>query len=307
MRRRRGVWLIGGIVLLTLLAGGGWATWAYLQPKPAVPNWGAEYDLTARPPDRLAPGTVIGDTPPAGWSHLVIKSLPRVRPDFKPRLLELVVRHAAWMFTAFTADVCAEEGLTPTRYRFRAVGLGLGTRVNGQDTVITPETASRYGVDLGLFTRQILERGYKVQDQAMLVLSGRTMGLLDTPVWVHIDGRNTPVRFRYALLVDPPTGRLDVVAWRLDAADEVGGGTAVLLNPNTVDEIELIPDMSKFLPGGFPDPDAGEALFGVDDLPPGRARFTLSPELRRLAGHTRFTADDAHALEAGLRELIAGR
>jgi hypothetical protein len=42
------------------------------------------------------------------------------------------------------------------------------------------------------------------------------MGLMRAPVWFRRDGRNALNRHRYALLVDGPTGRLDVLMWPLD-------------------------------------------------------------------------------------------
>jgi hypothetical protein len=110
------------------------------------------------------------------------------------------------------------------------------------------------------------------------------------------------VRYRYALLVDPPTGRLDVLAWRLGAE---GGGCAdlaraVLLHPDTIDEAELIPDPTEFNLAGIPN----ELTFGVDNLPPHRLEVAIPPDLAPLAGKTKFTPDDAHALEVGLRKLL---
>ena len=81
-------------------------------PAPPV-EWVAEYDTSAKPPDRLAPGTVVGSSAPAGWSHLVIKRpaaraiLTRSRCCGKrfPFAAGEGIRLTTWMFTAFTADV----------------------------------------------------------------------------------------------------------------------------------------------------------------------------------------------------------
>ena len=66
----------------------------------------------------------------------------------------------------------------------------------------------------------------------------------------------------------------------------------------TIDEAELVPDMGEFT-AGVP----SEAGFGVDRFPPHAERYLLPPDLRPLAGQTRFTPAEAHALETGLRKL----
>jgi hypothetical protein len=208
------------------------------------------------------------------------------------------------MFTAFTADVVAERQGAHTRYRLRAIGLGLGANINGRDTVLTIDWAKATETPLDEIAKLTLTTGYNVQKQSRVVVHGPSFALVDTPVTFRCGTKNRAVRFRYALLVDPPTGRLDVLCWRIGAE---GGecadlARAVLLNPDTIDEAQLIPDLSGFDRFGIP----GELAFGVDDLPPHRLEVALPPELAALAGATRYAPEQAHALEAALRKLLPG-
>jgi hypothetical protein len=272
----------------------------------AQPAWIDEYDVTAQPPETIAPGTVVERGPPDGWSHLVIKSLPRVRPSeaqHVPTLLgfgrERILRQISWMFTVFAADVVPERQGAHTRYRLRAVGLGLGASVNGRDTVLSVDAAERLGSRLNWVEKETLTKGYAVQQQARVVVHGATFGLVDTPVAFHCGAHNRLVRYRFALLVDPPTGRLDVLAWRLGDADGCADlSRAVLLNPSTIDEAELVPDPSTF------NPLPNELSFGVDELPPHRLAVALPPEIAGLVAQTKFTPDEARALETALRKLL---
>lgn len=287
------------------LALAGAAAW-YLWPTPVpAPEWANDYDTTAHPPEDLPPGTVVGDTHTDGWSHLVIKSRPRVRPGEEKNVPAIArsqtVRMSQWMVTSFVADVRPETRGHETRYHLRAVALGLGTNVNGRDVVITPETAKDYGVELEFPKNIILSKGYETQKLAMVVVQGPTFALVDTPVWFRCGDKNRLIRFRYALLVDATTGKLDVLAWVLDPEGRCGDPAAVLLNPNQINEAELVPVADGFNAFGI----ASDSAFGVDSLPPHRLRLELPPDLRATAARTRYAPDEARALEAALRQLLA--
>ncbi|HSQ57023.1 MAG TPA: hypothetical protein VLM40_14895, partial [Gemmata sp.] len=170
---RKSVRLLVGLVLCLALIGGV-AAWQFWPGTFSPPAWTNDYDVSAREPELIAPGTVVVDGPPKGWSHLVIKSLPRVKPGSESQIPAIwqsrTVRMMRWLFTAFVADVQPENRGGATRYHLRAIGLGLGTSVNGQDVVITPETAKAHGVELDWITREILTKGYQTQALAMIVV-----------------------------------------------------------------------------------------------------------------------------------------
>ena len=308
MRFRKVLLALTIVALAALIAGG--AALRFLRPNPAPPAWADEYDVSASAPETIAPGTVIERTAPAGWSHLVIKSLPRVRPSEVGRVpslpivgRDLTVRMVAWMFTAFTADVVREHQGAQARYRLRAIGLGLGTNANGRDVVITSETAEQHGAEMNTIKRQVLDTGYRIQKQALIPVHGPSFALLDTPVIARCGDKHRTIRYRYALLVDTKTGALDVLLWLLGGdGGECGDPTrAVRIEPNCIDEAELVPDPDEFK-GNIP----SDLSFAVDKLPPFRLEMAVPPELRGLVGRTKFTPDEARALEAGLRQMAAG-
>ncbi len=73
---------------------------------------------------RIAPGTLVGDQPPRMWSHLVIKSLPRLASGDLETLPRSAFRTAALMRTVILADV-GRSAEDPTRFALRRVGVGL--------------------------------------------------------------------------------------------------------------------------------------------------------------------------------------
>ncbi len=297
--------LLGFAAISALLAAGGAY---YLWPStPEEPKWVAEYDVAARAPAMISPGTVIGEAAPEGWTHLIIKSLPRVRPTEERNIpghriaRSETIQMSRWMFTAFVANIQPETHGNKTHYQLQAIALGLGTSVDKRDVIITPETAAAHGVKLGWASRTILVRGYETLRHATIVVKGPTFAIVDTPVWYRCGKANRLIRFRYALLVDAGSGELTVLVWMLDLEGGCGDtGTAAVLDPNTIDMAELIPDPSKFNLLGIPTDDG----FGVDQLPPHREKHTLSAEVQTLAKKTNFSAADASTLEDALRLLI---
>jgi len=290
------------VIGLAALCVGAWYLWPSAAPAPV---WAADYDVATRPPEALPPGTVVGDSAPHGWSHLVIKSLPRVRAGEESKIPLLArsqtVRMTRWMFTVFVADVRPEMRGDVTRYQLRAIALGLGTTVDGRDVVITPEAATNHGVKLDWITRQILTKGYQTQRLAVIVVHGPTFALMDTPVWFRCGESNRLIRYRYALLVDAATGHLDVLLWPLDSSGNCfEPGNAVLLQSNNIDAAELVPDPKGFDVLGI----ASDSTFGVARLPVKSDRFPLPAELHPLSTKTKFTPEDARTLENGLRELL---
>lgn len=313
---RRALWIVGTLFTVGFaVAGVVWATWPVSPPpidwskdydtRPRPPeqasNVSAEspvtYDLTAKPADSLEPGTIVEKAAPKGWSHLVLKSLPRVRDDQKAGLPELTVEKASWMFTAFLANVTKDEN---GRYRFDKAALGLGAKAKERDTILTAETGRKLGGDLGLFGGEILNKGYEVQKKAILVFSGPSMAMLDTPVWFRVADDNVLVRYRYAMVVDQLSGRMETLLWRL-GTDGVGTSfdDAVWLKPDSVDMPELVVDKKKVNRLGIPADDA----FAVFKMPAGKVT-PIPVDLQKLAAQTRFTADEAYALDVGLRKLF---
>lgn len=311
-RVRLGLWLL--IVVLAGLIATGFAL-RWLVPSAAdvpPPAWANEYDVTAQQPEAIKPGTEAGDGPPAGWSHLVIKGKPRVKPSEVPKiptnsfLRGIIAEQTKWMFTVFAADVVEERQGAHTRFKLRAIGLGLGANMNGKDVVLTVEASKQNGPKLNPIQELTLNTAYGVQKQSRVVVHGPSFALVDTPVTFRCGTKNRNVRFRYALLVDAPTGRLDVFCWRLGAE---GGecadlSRAVLLKPNLIDEAELLADPTEFEDKGLGLRGPTTLGFGVDDLPPHRLEVKLPPAVSGPAGQTKFAPEEARALEDALRKLL---
>ena len=114
------------------------------------------------------------------------------------------------------------------------------------------------------------------------------MARVDSDAALVRQGRHRPVMLRYALLRDPPTGRLDAPVWGIDC-DSQGGylrafGPMGWLPPNKGQDVAFQLDANEFTLG-VPSPLA----FAFTALPQGRKQMSLPDDLKEVAGQPRLT------------------
>ena len=301
--RRKAFWL--GIILLGMVL---------LAVLPHVIPWRggslppaeeADVDVTPRQLDPIPPGTVIEDRPPEEWTHLVVKSCPRVADESIDKVSESTARLAGLLFTAIVADVKEEpQARQASRFSLSKVAAGVGTEVDGQDVVLSSDTQKELGADLGLLDRTALAGGEAHVQEICCVARSRTMLILDAPnVLLHED-KHRLVVLRYAILVDPKTGRLDTLLWLLELED--GGaylgpvGPMQWLPPSKLVDCLLHVDRDEFILG-VPTTKG----FAMVQIPQGRQTLAFSQELKSTAAQSRLTRASARELERQLRSLIS--
>lgn len=251
----------------------------------------------------IPPGTVIGKSAPKGWTHLILKSQPRLPADQKRLVSEMTARLATLVFTATTASVEAYGTGSERRYRLARLGVGVGVNINGKDVIVSPQTQAKLGANLGLLARQVLAGVYDKQKTIRLVAVGPTLAIMDTPAFMARGKVHAPVVLRYVFLVDPLTGSLDTLVWRIDT-DGRGGyegtvGMIEWLAPNTLVDATMQVDLDEFRLG-IP----SERAFAITSIPPGQRQFNIPDGLRTIAGTAKLTAEQAGKLQQGLREML---
>ncbi len=251
----------------------------------------------------LTPGTVIEKSAPRGWTHLVLKSQPRLPDDEKRRVNEMTARLATMVFTATAASVEAYGKGEAKRYRLARLGVGVGVNINGKDVIVSPETQAQLGANLGLLARQVLSAVYEKQKSVRLVAVGPTLAILDTPAFMPRGRGHAPVILRYVFLVDPLSGKLDTLVWRidLDARGEYEGVTGMIewLPPNKLVDAEMQVDPREFRLGV-----PSERAFAIKSIPQGDRQFSMPDGLRGLAGIRQLRPQQAAQLTQGLRDMI---
>lgn len=302
--RGRTRWLgAAGLGVVALLALGCWAFWP---GEKRLPEEAAFVDVTPRPLEPIPPGTVIADRAPAGWSHLIIKSHPRVGEETIGRISETTARMAGLLFTAMLADVRPEPGQDGTpRFHLRAVGVGVGTDVDGKEMILSSQTQKQLGAELSLIDRTVLAGGEDQLRQMRLVARTPTMALIDNPTTLLYRKKHRRVVFRYAILVAPQSGRLDTLMWLLLPSDDQGSykgpiGPLQRFSAEMVEDCVLHVDPDEFLLG-IPTP----LGFARERIPRGTSEVPFPEGLRPAAARRRFSPESVRTLQKRLAAVLS--
>ncbi len=251
---------------------------------------------------RIAPGTLVGDQPPRTWSHLVIKSFPRLASGDLGTLPRSAFRTAALIRTVILADV-GRSADDPSRFALRRVGIGLCVPDPPKgDVVVESGRLAESGVKLGMMEKVVLQSAEAELALGRLIASGSTFALYRGPSVLQVGQLHHKVELSYAFLVGEQSGALRVLVWSEEARK--GGPAAparlVELRPNLVFDCPLNVKAERLL-GTVP----VSWSFAMESLPPGQPR-PMTPDLRRcLAGDAPLR--DPERMEQALRRALTRR
>jgi hypothetical protein len=249
---------------------------------------------------RIEPGTRIGDGPPAGWSHLVLKTRPRLTSGDVDKLLSSVREAIPKYHNSVVLNVERDRGPSG-RYRIAAFAVGLGTPAGGEDVIVTEDAAEKLGLRLGIMEGTVLSKREDELDAFVCPAKTETMAIVDFPATVRRGEKHVGVVMRFASLVDPDDGRLTTLHWMLDPAGrgyQFSGDSLVVLDPNQVMDWNLHVDGGKFL-FGTPTAEA----FAATSVPQGTP-LVASAELKQAAAEKFFSVNSRARLEQMLRTAL---
>jgi hypothetical protein len=264
-----------------------------------------EYDVTPRPVSLIEPGTVIDAKAPKAWSHLIIRSHPRIADEDRGKVNSLTADLASFLFTSVLAKVEPYRLGEDTRYRFADVGVGFGMPIQGRNTILSPDTQRELGANLSFLGQQVLAACYEEQKAGLIVCHGETMAIVDTRVVLNREGKHRWCVFRYALLIDPRNGSLAVLLWPIDLDDSgrrylEPAGLVEWLAPNKLEDCTMRVDPKQFRLG-IP----SKTAFAVAHMPRGDRRLDFpSPEVAQLLSLQQMSPEAAYKAEAWLWKMI---
>lgn len=262
------------------------------------------YDVSPRPIELIPPGTVIGKEKPAPYTHLIIKTYPRLGAGDMSSVNDMTKELAAFLHTSVVAKVGQYDASGERRYRLEQVATGFGANVPGRgDTVLSPDTERSLGANLNFLQRVVLSKCYEEQQKCRYVVRSDTMAIVDTPAIMLRENQHRRVIIRYAILVSERSGRLDTLVWMIDLDSQGRYG-------ETAGEISWLPP--NMILDGVLHVDAKEFTLGLpSDLafasvkPPRTERSVPLPEaFAPLSALPQFTAEQAKGVEVQLWTIL---
>lgn len=252
---------------------------------------------------RLTPGTQVNGPRdvPAGWTHLVIKSVPRLTSGDLASLPGIARRTATRFRTVILAEV-RPSGERTARFVLRRLGIGLCTPIDGVDTVVSSATVDALHAPLGIVERVVLEKAEEELMRGGIRARTPTFALYSAPTLQKQGSGHEPVLLRYAFLVDPVAGSLHTFVWSQasDPARRTAPERLILMPPGLVNDSQVDVLAERVL-----NTVAVNWSFALAALPTGTA-IPTSAVVRSAALRETFTPAEAAAFEAELRALLSG-
>ena len=163
----------------------------------------------------LQPGLLVGDKPPEGWSHLVVKSIPRLASGDKDSLPKGSAKTAAYFRTVILANV-KPVGVDEKEFELTQVGIGICVPKKGEDkdVVVAADRLEALGLHLGWVERTVLDECESRMAEGRIIASTPTFALFRSPATIAVAGNeHRKVNLNYAFCVEQNTGKLNVGLW----------------------------------------------------------------------------------------------
>lgn len=254
---------------------------------------------------QLTAATRIGDAPPEGWSHLVIKSVPRLASGDWRELPDIAHKTATMFRTVLLADV-KPLGLDK-EFILSRVGLAMCVPARdgrNDDVVIASDRVEALGMRLSTVEQMVLDAAEAELAESRIVAFTSSFALLRSPATMLVSGKHYKVDLYYAFCVEPTTGRLRVGAWSMWPGDrpQPPPPFVVEVAPKTRFDCAIDVQARKVL-GVVP----YSYSFAMQKLPPGReipikTNKPLCEKIVAIAGHP--TSVNSEEFEQMIRKIL---
>jgi hypothetical protein len=250
---------------------------------------GAEFPAVPQIPA----GTRFDQTPPEGWSHIILFVTGRLASGDLSVVTNSVREYSQKFNLVFLANVRQRDDKT---YELEKYGVGFSMKINGLNTVITSDKLKELGADLGIIGRSVFAANQESLSDIKEVARFTSCVLFDAPTMMLYEEDHCLMTVRYLVWVSHTTGRVTTFAWLLDREGDKGAHRVVeptvQLLPENMREDRVMNVMGDRFTFGIPSKDA----FALVRIPQGRP-VNVTPRLAQVAGAESFDA-------AQFRELL---
>jgi len=245
----------------------------------------------------------VGDSAPTGWSHLVIKSIPRLASGDRDSLPSSASKTATQFRTVVLADV-QPLGLSQ-EFILSRVGIGMCVPARDgpdEDIVVSSDRLQSLSIRLSTIEQLVLDVAESELAEARIIARTSTFALLRTPAMLVVAGKHRKVDLYYALCVERTTGRLSVGVWSMwpGPIEQPPPPAMIVLAPKT--RFDCAVDVrARRLFGTIP----VSWSFAMRGLPPGRSVRVPAALGQQVVATIRHPAEvEAEDLERMLRKVL---
>jgi hypothetical protein len=220
----------------------------------------------------LKPGLRITKKPPTGWTHLVIKSIPRLHSGDIGSLPAGSKKTATLFRSVLLANVKPVD-FNEKEFELTQIGIGMcipDPQDEDQDIVVSADMLNALGLNhLTTVQRMVLDAAEVEMAEGRIIARTATFALFRSPVTVlepGPGGKHSKANLHYAFCVNRTTGRLDVAVWTMkpESAPQQAPATMVKLAADALFPCQLDVRAKRILGVPF------SWSFAMRDLPPGR-------------------------------------
>jgi hypothetical protein len=242
---------------------------------------------------QIPAGTRFDQTPPEGWSHIILFVSGRLASGDLSVVSNSVREYSQMFNLVFLANVRQRDDKT---FELEKYGVGFSMKINGLNTVITTDTHKQLGADLGMIGRSVFAANQESLSKIKEVARFTNCALFDAPTMMLYEDDHCLMTVRYLIWVSHATGRITTFVWLLDREGESGAHRVVeptvQLLPENMREDRVMNVMGDRFTFGIPSKDA----FALVRIPQGRP-VNITQRLAQVAGAETFDA-------ARFRELL---
>ena len=252
--------------------------------------------------DRIPPGTVItlpgkgnpAAAPAQDFSNIVLFVNGKIGEGDVEAASSTVKFYADLFNLVYLANV-KKKG---QNFELDKVAVGFSSKINGDNVVVTSQTAKKYGLSLSsLVGEPVLDGNYKALDEIKVIAQNKTSMVFDAPSVMQYKGDHEKMVVRFYLWVSPVDGKLGTCVWLLEKDKQLlafAENQVHYLKQNMIEDRVMHVDGSKFFLG-IPSADA----FAIVSLPKGRT-YQASPGFLKLGAQNTLNPTELEQLAVEL-------
>jgi hypothetical protein len=250
----------------------------------------------------LPAGLKLEGKPPEGWSHVVLKSIPRLASGDRGTLPAGASKTATLFRTAILADVQPVDQ-DEKDWVLARIGVGMCVPQQDHDIVVNSDRVDALGIRLSMVERMVLEAAEAELSEGRIIARTPTFALFRSPATLVVNGKHAKIALYYAFCVERTTGQLRVAVWAMLPVSEPQQPPLALvkLRSGTTFDCELDVRAKRLLntiPVSW--------SFAMRSLPPGRTLRVPAPVGALIASTARRPRDaDLEQLEESLLAILA--